>query len=51
MRLTVFALTVQTVGERELNVTGLPEYPPTAATLYVPPTRADTGAVEVKVIV
>jgi len=34
-----------------LNVTGLPEAPPTADTTYVPPTAAFVGTLEVNVMV
>ena len=42
--------TVQTPVESELKVTGFPESPPVAATVYVPPNKAGEGGVDVNVI-
>jgi hypothetical protein len=37
------------LAESMLNVTGLPDAPPVAAGVYVPPTTAGLGGVDVKV--
>jgi len=47
----VLPLTPQTEFERELNVTGFPDAPPVAATVYEPPVSAGFGGADVKVIV
>jgi hypothetical protein len=49
-KVATFALTPQTEDVRELNITGLPDAPPVALTLYVVPINAGDGAVEVKAI-
>ncbi len=51
VKLTVLALTVQTEGTALPKVTGFPEAPPVAVTVYVGPfTTALVGAVEVKMM-
>ncbi len=51
-KLTVLPLTVQTRGVAVPKVTGFPEAPPVAVTVYVgPATTALLGAAEVNVIV
>src|SRR6266851_3767857 len=49
-KLTVLPATLQTAGLEEEKATGLPEAPPVAVTVYVPPYTALSGGVDVNEI-
>src|SRR6266851_3165024 len=49
-KLTVLPATLQTAGVEEEKVTRLPEAPPVAVTVYVPPYTALIGGVDVNAI-